>query len=160
MNARTKETAHQPSGSTLRTRDLSKRGWRLLPGNPAFTLISPRAKEGAALLGRTPKKQMVSACLELPKAPGDSGIMDMSEQVHVPLGNDEKSHFLSQMNFSFCNSRMCSGCPIVLCQNSGHVLFWGEAALLFTNKGSKTKQQEESRKNDTNELIYKTDSET
>ena len=48
---------------------------------------------------------------------------------------------------------------MVLCQNTGHVLFWGEAAL-FTNNGSKTKQLEESRKNDTNELIYKTDSET
>ena len=130
---------------TERIRDLSKRGWRLLPGNPTFTLISRRAEEGVALLP-FPKKQMVSTCLELPKAPGDSVIMDMSEHVHVPLGNDEKSHFLSQMNFSFCNSRTCSGCPIVLRQNTGHVLFRGEAALLFTNNGSKTKQLEESRK--------------
>ena len=85
--------------------------------------------------------------------------MGISEHVHVPLGNDEKSHFFSQINFSFCNSRMCLGHPMVLCQNTGHVLFWGEAAL-FTSNGSKTKQLEESRKNDTNELIYKTDSET
>lgn len=117
-----------------RIRDLPKWGWKLLPGNPIFNPKSQRVSCPVGENSQEANGEHMSGASQ--GTIGSQRTWGPWHQWALPLSSQEKqiekSHFASQMNFCFCNSRMCSGCPRVLCQNTVHVLFqWGGRSSFY-----------------------------